>query len=658
MAQRFWESASLTNTPLSLIFSSILIWKLLGWPCLFGVIAIFLAQIINALLARGLIKWETRRRAATDKKLNIITQFVEAIRHLRWYGWQDAWLARILEARQRELNLRIVTGIFDILIIFTDILSTGMFPVLSFYAYTYLAGLPLRIDIAFPALELFGTLETSLFNLPELFTSLLNAYVAVKRLEAFMVEPDKVEDALSTVGAELELSQASFSWPGTSPLVLQEVNIKFKPGLNVVYGKVAAGKTALLLSLLGELDRGQGEVIKPTSALGYCAQTPWLQNMSIRDNIVFSAPYDQDRYRQVLSACALTEDLATFKQGDLSHIGENGIGLSGGQKARVALARAIYSQCEILLLDDPLSALDQQTAEIVVDKCFDGPLLARRTVVLVTHRTDLCVHLAAQMIHICDGRAECLDPSKQDFHSVPIKHDAPKPNEAADSDAAIPDKFIEDEHRATGGVQARVYWEYVKAGKLRWWAVLVFFLVVYRVTTVLRTWFLKLWGESYGASDGSSTSILAVQNPFDRFPSPEVNIKPWLITFLIFAVAQAVLLLVTRSGMLLIVYVSGRRMFREVTHRISHATFRYYDVTPVGRLMNRLTSDIGTIDGNISGRIHDVAWYSVAWITSLTVIASVTPIFLAFSLIISVGFVLIFLRFLPASQSLRRLEVS
>ena len=119
VAQRFWEFPSLITLPLSLILSVVLIWKLIGWPCLIGILTIIAAQAINAMVARVLLRRERTRRAATDDKLKKTSEFVEAIRHLRWYGWQDAWLRSIMDARQRELNLRIITSLWNIMISFT-----------------------------------------------------------------------------------------------------------------------------------------------------------------------------------------------------------------------------------------------------------------------------------------------------------------------------------------------------------------------------------------------------------------------------------------------------------------------------------------------------------------------------------------------------------
>ncbi|OCL05499.1 P-loop containing nucleoside triphosphate hydrolase protein [Glonium stellatum] len=659
VAQRFWEFQRLVTRPLGLILSVILIWRLIGWPCLLGVLTVFIAQAFNALIARALLHWEKVRRTATDAKLQKISQFVEAIRHLRWYGWQDAWLKDIMGARQRELMLRITTSLLNIMISFTNTFANGLFPVVAFYAYTSLAGLPLRIDIAFPAMDLFRILEENLRDIPELITVLLNASVAVGRIEDFMSEPDKdhIEIPPSTA-TQLELKRASFAWPGAHGNVLQDITLKLPVGVTVVFGEVAAGKTALLQALLGELDKRDGELIRPDEMVGYCAQTPWLQSMSIRENILFSSPYEDVRYKQVLEACALVADMANFKHGDLSNIGENGIGLSGGQKARVALARAVYSRARILLLDDPLSALDHQTAETIVRRCLGGPLLEGRTTVLVTHRTELCRGLAKQLVEISEGRARVFDPEAQlsnILHKMKSAEAADEANLNAHEEeqlALVPEKFIEEEHRAEGGVKALIYWEYIKAGKLKLWFVLIWIIVLYRLIDVAKTWFIKQWGEAYDKPAERTTSGL-----FDDLPSPETNVRPWLIGFFLFATADSVAFFLVYGFMVAIIYSTGKQMFKDAMDRVAHATFRFYDVTPVGRLMNRLTSDINTIDGNISGQLSRVAFFFIIWISSVVVIASVTPGFLVFSFSLTAAFVLIFMRFLPTSQSLRRLEM-
>ncbi|KAI0468647.1 ABC transporter [Xylaria cf. heliscus] len=668
VAQRFWDFAGLITTPLQLVLSFVFLWKLLGWSCLLGLTWFIVLQFVSAGCIRRLYLNEKLRRTASDLRINATSQFIEAIRPLRWYDWQYRWLDTIMDSRAAELHLRIVTGLWNIAISATNLAGSTLFPVFTFFAYTYVAKQPLTIDTAFPALQLFTMLENSLKEIPNLVSMLLNAYVSLDRIESFMAEPDKEENDANDATPDIEFRDATFSWPTNHKTVLKSLNLRFTTGLSIVCGKVGAGKTALLQAILGDLDRVAGGCVVPNQMVGYCAQSPWLQNMSIRDNILFNFPYDPVRYKKVVDACALTSDFAGFSHGDLSDIGENGIGLSGGQKARVALARAVYSNSRILLLDDPLAALDHGTAESIVRKLFQGPLVEGRTVILVTHRVDLCAHLADQFIEIDKGCARVLDGDEisQEINILAKEQATLKPAHEEEAhvvteeedNGAIPDKFITDEHRASGGVVARIYWIYIKAGKLRWWITVIAIFSAFRFARIFNAWFLKAWGERYPSAE---MFILTTWGPrkgiFDNLPSPVDNVTPWLVYYAVLGVAMTVLYTFTQFGLLLILYLAAKNLFGRVLHRVGNATFRFYDTTPVGRLMNRLTADIGMLDGGMIAPLQDVTFWSINWITSMIVIASLTPTFFVFALALTLWFMYIFDLFIPASQSLRRLEM-
>lgn len=706
VAQRIWEFPWITTKPLNLVVSIVLIWHILGPASLSGILVIGIGMVIHGILVRWMAKVEEARRKVTDDKLQRTTQFVEAIRHLRWYDWQGAWLDRIMESRREELAKRVLSAAISQSMNIINSLTGFLFPVAGFLAYTMYSGRPLTVDIAFPALELFTVLQDNLRELPGLITTLMNASVAMKRIERFMLEPEKndldEDDVAGTVPlGELEIAirDASFAWPGVVRNVLQDVSVTFKPGLSVVCGRVGAGKTALLQAVLGELDQQGGERTVPHEMVGYCAQTPWLESMSIRDNILFCQEYDKNRLDAVLEAVCLKDDLDKFKAKDLTMIGENGVGLSGGQKARVALARAIYSRARILLLDDPIAALDHQTATSILRNLFSthSSLCTGRLVVLVTHRVDIAARYADQLLEVFPGgKVEAIDKGQLEELEEELEYAAAeasasqRPGSASSSEASSttkvgeadaeetkPDAFIEEEHRVHGGVLASVYWKYVKAGKLKWWVTMVFFYAMSRVVKIAYYWFLKEWGEAYNdpallhrhrpASHTHQTVLMwppTVHNTdtgswieWGRYlPSPNVDVRPWLWWFLAVSMAQVLTLTLGDATLVVIIYKAGKNLFRETMSRVTYATFRYYDVTPVGRLMNRLTSDMGTIDGQIANQIMWVGWHALGWVSSVMAIASATPVFLVLSVLMSIGFWLIFDRFLPTSQSLRRLE--
>lgn len=702
VAQRFWEIDQLIKIPLGIVFSATLIWKLLGPSCFLGLVALLISQLLNYWLIKWSIKLGKTLKTARDKRIQSTGQFIEVIRHLRWYGWQDHWLNQVQDNRIVELNIRFKNAMVNVLMTFLNAVSRCMFPVIALYSYTYLAGHELRVDLIFPALSLFSSLDSRLTDVPDFITTLINAHIAMGRINTIMDEPELEKMPVTNQDNELRLNitKGSFAWPEQQEPVLKDLNLDFRPGLTLVTGKVGAGKTALLQCLLGELDELEGTKSLANEAIGYCAQTAWLQSMTIRDNILFFAPYDEIRYRKVVDACELSQDFASFAHGDLSNIGENGIGLSGGQKARVALARAIYNHSRILLLDDPLSALDYQTAQSIVRKLFKSPMLEGRIVILVTHRVDLVQEIATQIIEVRDGKATPTsmqqlrpDAMEDDSARTADKHDEPD-----ESTKGVAEKFMEDEHRAEWGVQARVYWTYIKAGTMPYWTLDLIALTSTRVVSFAYTWFIKAWGEAYGTTTSirsqiyhqstnmttSSSSIgFRLLYDFDlpsvtqsslygihpsistwsfkwprsnSLPRPEDDVRPWLWAFFAISMIQATVYLFWWLCDVLIIFTAAKHLFQQVMGRVTYATFRFYDVTPIGRLMNRMTSDISVVDGKISQHFGRIALQIVTWVSSVVIIASITPTFLLFSVVLMMIYVYIFSQFLPTSQSLRRLE--
>ena len=654
----------------------------MGPSVLLGVAVLGTSQGINVFVARAVRNREKIRRKHTDTRLQETSQYVEAIRHLRWYGWHQHWMDKIITARQSELNLKIIVSLWNVLLWIINALGADLMTFMTFLGYTALFKNDLRIDVAFPALELLGLLHQGLRRLPDLVVTFLNANVAINRIEDFMAEPDKEDN--ERIGAEpvseddLELKDASFAWPGRTDNVLKDVTLTFTNGLHVVSGPVACGKSALLKALLGELDLTAGQLISHNGAIGYCAQNPWLQSMSIRDNIIFTSEYDEARYKKTIEACALVPDFANFKDGDRSNIGENGIGLSGGQKSRCALARAVYSSAKILLLDDPLSSLDQQTAEFIVENCFKSDLVADRVMILVTHRLDLVRGIAEQRIHINNGEVQVNDADNDEDSSngstmlgqSDSEDKALEKTPEAIIEEPAAKKFEDDENREHGEVKLTVFWQYIKAGTFLGWFVLFAFALTGRATTLAEVWFVKEWGEAYNRAGPSiytlirgdmSVSTLQGRNPFDRifdyWPNPADNIYPWLLGHLSIIVLQTFSYVGVRGGFMITTYRSAKSIFRGMLDKISSTTFHYYDITPTGRLMNRMTSDIGILDGGIAGTLFGMFDSSLSWISAILIIAALTPLFLLVSVVLSGAFVLIFLRYLPTSQSLRRLEV-
>lgn len=215
-----------------------------------------------------------------------------------------------------------------------------------------------------------------------------------------------VVDASEAHKDDIGFGRANFSWSnekddGTLTPSRQTFRLRiddevcFKKGaFNLIIGPTGSGKTSVLMALLGEmhyipLGPDAWVSLPRDSGVAFAAQESWVQNETIRENIIFGAPYDEERYKKVIYQCGLTRDLSLFDAGDATEVGEKGLTLSGGQKARITLARAVYSSAETLLLDDVLAALDVHTSRWIVNKCFKGDLIRGRTVLLVVRTASL-----------------------------------------------------------------------------------------------------------------------------------------------------------------------------------------------------------------------------------------------------------------------------
>ncbi len=314
----------------------------------------------------------------------------------------------------------------------------------TFTVFVLTQGTPLTPHLVFPALTLFNMLTFPLAVLPLVIAAVVEATVAVTRLTTFLtaeeVQPDAVirHEALTRAGAEtVRIRDASFTWnKADARRTLSHISFSARKGqLSCIVGRVGAGKSSLLQSILGDLWKIHGEVVVHGS-IAYVAQQPWITNSSIKENILFGHRWDPSFYDATVHACALTDDFRTLPDGDETEVGERGISLSGGQKARLALARAVYARADVYLLDDINSAVDQHVGRHLINHVL-GPkgLLASKTRVLATNsipvlrEADRIVFLRDGTI-VEEGTYDELLLANKDVANV-IRTSAP-PNEAED----------------------------------------------------------------------------------------------------------------------------------------------------------------------------------------------------------------------------------
>ena len=357
------------------IVSIIFLWKLIGWKSLLAGFAIFIVVIpYNIFISKRFSDAQGDLMELRDKKLVIITEALQGIRQIKFSAQERQWQNRIGKMRAAELNTQWRVFYLDTCLIAVWILGPVMLSAISLAVYAYLHG-ALSPSTAFTAISVFGSLEMTLAVLPEMVSDGLEAWVSIKRINEYFNAPEK--ENIMTPGEMIRFTDASIAWPADDAsedrFVLSDLNLRFPPGeLSVISGSTGSGKSLLLAALIGEVDPLGGTItfpVPPTfeecydsranrsdwileSAVAFVAQIPWIENASIKENIVFGFPFDGGRYRKVLKYCALERDLEILPDGDQTDIGANGINLSGGQRWRVSFARALYSRAGILILDD------------------------------------------------------------------------------------------------------------------------------------------------------------------------------------------------------------------------------------------------------------------------------------------------------------------
>ncbi|KAJ8716036.1 hypothetical protein PYW08_013321 [Mythimna loreyi] len=389
-----------------------LVWQHVGIATLasllvVGVQTIFVQVYLSNL--QGTLRGKIANR--TDQRVKVMNELVDGVQVIKMYAWETPFQKLVHRLRKLEvgyiLRTSFLKGFSTALSVFSE-----RFILFSAIATFVLIGGDIRAQTAFSLVQYFNLMQLScIILLPLALTCLAETKVTVRRLEEFLLldenEPEKVtanvvldSKSLLASGADKEmkvqekprvtglvLSNVAASWQPDSVVdTLRNITLKAEPGEFIgVAGPVGSGKSSLLQLILGELIPKDGTLSLGGARVSYASQEPWLFVATVRENILFGLPYDRIRYKKVIRACALVRDFELLPHGDSTLVGERGISLSGGQRARIGLARACYRQADIYLLDDPLSAVDTHVGKHIVSECVTG-LLDKSTRILVTHQ--------------------------------------------------------------------------------------------------------------------------------------------------------------------------------------------------------------------------------------------------------------------------------
>ncbi len=402
----------LWSAPFQITLCMISLYQLVGVSMFAGVGVMILMIPINGFIARISKTLQKRQMKNKDARTRLMTEILNNMKSIKLYAWGQAFMNKLTFIRNdQELHTLRKIGAVTAIANFTWSTTPFFVSCSTFAVFVATNDKPLSTDIVFPALTLFNLLTFPLAVLPMVITAIIEASVAVGRLTDYFTAPELQPDAVlrsesvSHGEESVRIRDASFTWnKDDNRNVLQDINFSVRRGeLSCIVGRVGAGKSSFLSTMLGDLYKLKGEVVL-RGASAYVAQSPWVMNASVRENIVFGHRWDPQFYEKTIKACALTEDFSILPDGDQTEVGERGISLSGGQKARLTLARAVYARADIYLLDDVLSAVDQHVGRHIIDNVLgSNGLLAGKTRILATNA--ITVLMEAHFITLLrDGR--------------------------------------------------------------------------------------------------------------------------------------------------------------------------------------------------------------------------------------------------------------
>uniref|UniRef100_A0A8C1NE13 ATP-binding cassette, sub-family C (CFTR/MRP), member 3 n=1 Tax=Cyprinus carpio TaxID=7962 RepID=A0A8C1NE13_CYPCA len=687
-AQRFMDLTTFLNmlwsAPLQIVLALFFLWQNLGASVLAGVAVMVLLIPFNAFIAMKTRTYQVEQMKYKDERIKQMNEILNGIKVLKLYAWETSFQEKILQIRQKELNVLRKTAYLSALSTMAWISAPFLVALTTFAVFvTVREENVLDAEKAFVSLSLFNILRFPLNMLPQVISSIVQASVSLKRIQDFLshdeLDPESVDRRNNTSEYAVSVVNGKFSWAKQDQAILDNINVMVPQGsLLAVVGHVGCGKTSLVCALLGEMEKLEGQ-ISIRGSVAYVPQQAWIQNATVRDNILFGRPYVEQKYRCVLEACALTPDLEVLPGGDQTEIGEKGINLSGGQRQRVSLARALYSEADVYLLDDPLSAVDAHVAKHIFDNVI-GPegALKGKTRILVTHGISFLPQVDNILVMV-DGRVSemgsyqdllkqngafaeflrnyslediieddeiidlLLDEEEEEFPDDALSnHTDMVDNEPVVNEARR--QFMSLSHASVFWcvcvlqVKLKVYWEYAKAVGPLLSLFICFLYGCQSATSIGANFWLSEWTND------------ALQNGTQHRASTRVGVYAAL------GLSQGVLVMFSSFTLALGKIQAARKLHQTLLDNKFHTPQSFFDTTPIGRIINRFSKDIYVIDEVLPSTVLMFLGTFFASVSTMIVIIFSTPIFALVIVPLMLLYCCVQRFYVATSRQLKRLE--
>ncbi|KAJ4703008.1 ABC transporter C family member 2-like [Melia azedarach] len=668
---------NLWSAPFRVIISVVLLYQQLGVASLLGSLVLVLMVPLQTFMITKMQNLTKEGLQWTDKRVGFTNEILAAMDTVKCYAWEKSVQSRVQSIRNNELlcfrKAQFLSAFNSFSLSSIPIIVT----VTSFGTFTLLGG-DLTPSRAFTSLTLFGVLRLPLILLPNLLSQVVKVHVALQRLEELLLAEERIvapNPSLEQGLPAISIKNGNFSWDAKAQKpTLSNINLDIPVGsLVAIVGGTGEGKTSLLSAMLGELPPLENACVVIRGTVAYVPQVSWIFNATLRGNILFDSEFDPAKYWRTIDVTALQHDLDFLPSRDLTEIGERGVNISGGQKQRVSMARAVYSNSDIYIFDDPLSALDARVGRQVFNSCIKEELHAK-TRILVTNQlhflpwVDRIVLISDGMIKeegtfeelskrgglfriLMEnaGKVEEMEEQEEKDDSKNLKKKVSKP--AGDGWVEV-NELPEDSHTKTGrGKSVLIKQEERETGIVSWqvltrytnasgglWVIMILF-ACYLSTEVFRvsssTW-LGVWA-------GQSTS-------------KNYNLGYYITIHALLSFGQVTMMLVNSYWLIISSLRAAKRLHDSMLDSILRAPMLFFHTNPTGRVINRFSRDLGDIDRNVANFIHNFVGRLWQLLSTFVLISITSTISLWAIMPLLIIFYAVYLYYQNTSREVKRLD--